>query len=443
MKSYVKPGESLSAISAEVYNVMVDLSRVMRLYHLSSGRRGFPPGYEVVWVRNNSGGDVDAWNVLGLDDLVWGGAELKARRAMKGMTPSSSYRAKFCVTLEPIPSGRAGLAAISGVVPVRVSLNAAGDATHCDVGTSTGALVSSPFGSAQIMAREGLSDPGAQWALVRLGADPHIVHLVKVISVNTVEKSCAVKLVNTDGGAVTGDAYTCFYLPADAAPSVNDYGLMVSRDRSRFFFKRSVSGLLIGWAMEEFGDTESVVIIGSKTIYAQVSHLSDQNGLQQAQMAVYKLIYPVSLWDKNWALTIKSTGGLTASFRANAATTDNFGTEGTVHLYLIHEDFTPATLTWVEFQTLSKTEISTSPYGRPLSVTVESTSRLGAGERLAPQSSGLGGAWYGYSGLAEDFYGLAIVPRTNWLDATSACSDYIYRVELGIDSQEIRLFYEQ
>src|SRR5262245_15770591 len=74
-----------------------------------------------ILVRNDSGADRNRFDILGLaSPLISHTAnsvalqECLRRVALSGITPASSHERNFCVLQEPIPSGKTGLAKISG-----------------------------------------------------------------------------------------------------------------------------------------------------------------------------------------------------------------------------------------------------------------------------------------------------------------------------------------
>ncbi|HOI56141.1 MAG TPA: hypothetical protein PLP01_12890 [Phycisphaerae bacterium] len=169
----VMPGEPLR-IEARAYNACLDAAEA-----LGGTTPSLPPSHRdrrssgLVLVRNDSGGDVDQYEVLGVSGILIAAAdnevEFRQRVMLTGTTPAEgTHEGRFVVALEPIADGGIGMACAAGVVQVQVSVADAGhDYAEVDDGNCAN-LVSGDSGSAIILARD--SGTGLKWAIVRLVA---------------------------------------------------------------------------------------------------------------------------------------------------------------------------------------------------------------------------------------------------------------------------------
>ena len=169
----VSSGDPLR-IPAKVWNLVIDAVRA----HLSqAGPSGGSGGFAssdsgVVMVRNDSGADRDAFNVLGIDDVEFDPAtDLESFQyypILSGITPTvADHAGRFVVLLDPVAAGEIGRAVASGVVPVQVDVVAESD-TFADVKDGdVASLASGATGSATILWKP--AGTGLKWCIVRLG----------------------------------------------------------------------------------------------------------------------------------------------------------------------------------------------------------------------------------------------------------------------------------
>ena len=171
----VNPGDPLR-LPAQTFNIFCDTAEeVARMRKQNAA--GVPQGRDVnttlVTIRNDTGGDLDRFSIVGLGDPLIDNsdnlAEFKNRITFKGETPDlDAHRGKFAILMEPIADGKLGKAAIAGVCQVLINV---GDADHCfaeiEDGQS-GRLLSGASGSAQILWKESGTGVG-KWGLVRFG----------------------------------------------------------------------------------------------------------------------------------------------------------------------------------------------------------------------------------------------------------------------------------
>lgn len=171
MQGKVSPGDPLE-IRADTFNTLLDAGA---FFARMQNRRGAAPSQparssETILVRNDTGGDLPRFGVVGLSepviDPVDNEEEFFARVAMKGVVPAAEHRGRFAVLAEPIRAGRLGRAWVSGVCIASVWMNAAGDQfaeSKADVveGLHSGS------GSARILWVSG--DTGWCSAIIRIG----------------------------------------------------------------------------------------------------------------------------------------------------------------------------------------------------------------------------------------------------------------------------------
>jgi len=165
----VQSGQKLE-IPAATFNTFIDAARdyKQRQRDQSSKTQPYYPDSGIVLVANESGGDRNRFDVLGLaepiirpeDNL----AEFKRRPTFRGVTPTAAHRGCFVVLSEPLATGAIGRATVSGVCPARLYV-ADSSHTYADIEVlESGWLRSSASGSAHVLWKDPLSD----WALVRL-----------------------------------------------------------------------------------------------------------------------------------------------------------------------------------------------------------------------------------------------------------------------------------
>jgi len=131
----------------------------------------------VIFVRNDSGGDLEQFEVLGIDEIVIGPEdnerEFRNRTVLAGVTPDETeHRGRFVIVAEPIAPGKIGRAYIDGVTPVKLDVpDEENEPRFAEMDDGqTGNLKAMTVGSASILWREG--GTGVQWAVVRIGQAP-------------------------------------------------------------------------------------------------------------------------------------------------------------------------------------------------------------------------------------------------------------------------------
>lgn len=169
----VKPGEPLR-IPAATFNTFIDAAEdFRRRQHNQSA--GMQPNWRqtgIVPIKNNSGGDLGRFAVLGIDGPIFAPAEsddgFKNRVALVGVTPADpTHIGRFAILLEPIANGKIGQAAVAGVCVAKVDVQAEDDGFADIADGSAASLTSGPSGAATILWKE--SGTGLVWAIIRFG----------------------------------------------------------------------------------------------------------------------------------------------------------------------------------------------------------------------------------------------------------------------------------
>ena len=163
-------------LPANVWNAMLDTIDYVDALRESGGALVGAASMNVCIrpVKNNSASDMPRFGVMGIDSVLFTPTdepdEFKTRPSLQGVTPAlPAHFGKFCIAIEPIPTGQVGLAVFTGVSPVKV-LVATGEEQRlfADVDDGVfGTLHLRDAGAAQILWRE--AGIGEKWAIVRLG----------------------------------------------------------------------------------------------------------------------------------------------------------------------------------------------------------------------------------------------------------------------------------
>ena len=179
----VQSGQPL-VIPAGAYNAFIDtaLDFRQRTTHLGQGRQPSFAQASLVLVRNDSGSDLDRFEILGIDapviDPVDNEEAFKNRVAVSGVTPviappeedpGDTHVGRFVVLAEPVKSGKIARAYAAGICPVKIDVaDESQDCRFAEIAEDLSSnLEVNPSGSAAILWRAG--GTGLQWALVRLG----------------------------------------------------------------------------------------------------------------------------------------------------------------------------------------------------------------------------------------------------------------------------------
>jgi hypothetical protein len=173
----VRDGEKLR-IPARTYNAMVDAAQdyINRRNNLNTDSKGLPDN--IVYVKNNTGAAVDSLNILGITGVaIFPSANQPV--VFGGVVPSSVNHSdsRFVITAEPIANNSIGRAYSTGCVPTKVYIY---DQKHnfADIiDNDKTRLKSTEYGPVAILWKE--SGTGEKWAVIRFGATPPSVNLVR------------------------------------------------------------------------------------------------------------------------------------------------------------------------------------------------------------------------------------------------------------------------
>jgi len=216
----VSSGERLR-IPARTYNAFVDAAMDLQQRRMSSNGSADEKNIKpvLVMVKNDSGGDCQEGDVLGIDkaliDPTAGDpqeVQFVHLPAYSGITPADpDHLGMFIITAEPIPDGKIGRGFISGVVPAWIDVQDTND-NYAEINDGdSNALKSGASGSAFILWLAG-DDTGEQWAIVQLGVRvPPIFQAQSDSDGDTVD----VLPIDTDGNTVGDTNSTVKVLSTD------------------------------------------------------------------------------------------------------------------------------------------------------------------------------------------------------------------------------------
>jgi hypothetical protein len=170
----VSPGARV-ILSGSTFNTIADAVRRVTERQDGSGAAVLARRQTgVLLVKNNSGGDVGRFGILGIDGPLWdisyppeALASFKDQMALSGVSPMPEHTGRFVVAMAPIAAGAVGPAMASGVCPARVTVS---DEAHAFADVAQGYtthLASGATGSAALLWKE--DGTGEVWAVVRLG----------------------------------------------------------------------------------------------------------------------------------------------------------------------------------------------------------------------------------------------------------------------------------
>ncbi len=218
----VVSGEKFVTLPAEAWNGFIDayLDLRQRRHNQAAPRGAVQYGADIIKVRNDSGGDVDRFGVLGIDEpLILPADDLEAfqeRVAVSGITPTTAaHQGKFVILLEPLAAGETGDAWAAGVAIVKLSVASTTD-QFADVKNSDSTMLATgSSGAAQIEWKE--PGTGTKWGVVRFGgaAESAAVVRFKLTAPLTLGGSAAAVIRKWDptagggsGAYVDGDTIT-------------------------------------------------------------------------------------------------------------------------------------------------------------------------------------------------------------------------------------------
>lgn len=175
----VRPGAKLR-IPAKAYNAFVDAARYVQQHQRGNQASATPAARSsgIITVKNASGGDVDRFGVLGIDQPIFTpDTALDAfqdRVALVGVTPQQQHFGRFVILMEPIRNGEIGRAWAGGVCPVKLNIPKDGkEWRFADItDNSSATLTAAVQGAAFILWKEDPGSSGDVWGVVRLVAPP-------------------------------------------------------------------------------------------------------------------------------------------------------------------------------------------------------------------------------------------------------------------------------
>jgi len=178
----VRPGEPIK-IAAQAWNQVID--QVTTRPRFDASTSPYPAINFQVRCRNSTSGDVARWGVLQITGVLEtptgatgasgatgsmdaGTMSFLAYPGIVGVTPMDTAGARYVVATQPIKAGEIGMAAIDGVVQVKLDIQSASDNFATVKSGSVEQMKTASSGDASVLWKE--SGTGVKWGLVRIGA---------------------------------------------------------------------------------------------------------------------------------------------------------------------------------------------------------------------------------------------------------------------------------
>ena len=187
----VRPGEPIK-IAAQAWNQVID--QVTTRPRFDASTSPYPAINFQVRCRNATSGDVARWGVLQITGVLEtptgatgasgptgstgstgaavsidaGTMSFLAYPGIVGVTPTDTAGARYVVATQPIKAGEIGMAAIDGVVQVKLDVQSASDNFATVKSGSVEQMKTASSGDASVLWKE--SGTGVKWGLVRIGA---------------------------------------------------------------------------------------------------------------------------------------------------------------------------------------------------------------------------------------------------------------------------------
>lgn len=178
----VRPGEPIK-IAAQAWNQVID--QVVTRPRFDASTSPYPAINFQVRCRNSTSGDVARWGVLQITGVLEtptgatgasgatgsmdaGTMSFLAYPGIVGVTPTDTAGARYVVATQPIKAGEIGMAAIDGVVQVKLDIQSASDNFATVKSGSVEQMKTASSGDASVLWKEG--GTGVKWGLVRIGA---------------------------------------------------------------------------------------------------------------------------------------------------------------------------------------------------------------------------------------------------------------------------------
>ena len=173
--SKVRPGDKLG-IQARAWNRVID--QVTTKPRFDGNTSPWPAINFQVRCRNATSGVIARWGVLQITGVLetptgaTGAAatmSFQAYPGVVGVTPTDSANARYVVATQPIKAGEIGMAAIDGVVQVKLNVQSESDAFATVESGSVDQMKTASSGNASVLWKEAGTGAG-KWGLVRIGA---------------------------------------------------------------------------------------------------------------------------------------------------------------------------------------------------------------------------------------------------------------------------------
>ena len=177
----VRPGEPIK-IAAQAWNRVID--QVTTRPRFDASTSPYPAINFQVRCRNATSGDVARWGVLQITGVLEtptgatgasgatgsmdaGTMSFLAYPGIVGVTPTDTAGARYVVATQPIKAGEIGMAAIDGVVQVKLDVQSASNNFATVKSGSVEQMKTASSGDASVLWKEG--GTGVKWGLVRIG----------------------------------------------------------------------------------------------------------------------------------------------------------------------------------------------------------------------------------------------------------------------------------
>jgi len=166
----VQPGQPWQP-NAPFHNAAVETIRTVRdfLVGNSPGRNIYNPS--IAMVRNDSGGDRDQHDVLGIGDSLVDPAtrlnQFKTQRRVKGLMPSCHHWGKLAILIRPLKEEKIGPAIVAGLSAARIRMNHAED-DYAEICPGDPAILESCTGGGSCKIKQVAGTSGVQWGIVAI-----------------------------------------------------------------------------------------------------------------------------------------------------------------------------------------------------------------------------------------------------------------------------------
>jgi len=171
----ITPGTTEPGFPAGLRNGLVDLLRGSTV-SMGENTPRIDRNNTIIPVVNNTGGNLEQFAVVGLDDVTYD-PDVEAQsaaffhdRCMSAVTPEfdNGHVTRFGVVQEPITSGATGLCAVAGFTPIMLAVNKTWHNYAVPIDGSVDNMETAPYGAAIIQWASGGEGGEADWALVSM-----------------------------------------------------------------------------------------------------------------------------------------------------------------------------------------------------------------------------------------------------------------------------------